>query len=469
MTAFPAVDARTGTMPADPSRRARYEWEPQVAQGPGGVLWAVGDSCGAVVQEGLCQLDLADLPRQPDAVMLWRSTDGGRRWQFVSDPMRLPGDLADRPAGYDVDVAVSQPAHPGRTPLLSVVANWGVSTELAVSADDGRTWSTSLLDGFVGTGRPWLAAIGSCQVAIAFDPLTGDTAEIGSVPIVARFDLCSLLHRAVAGQTVALPESVVPVAPATDELRRTDDVFSKLRAVGSTLYEAMVVCDTSDPVMVATNPACNGPGDRQTVQVAVSTDGGRRFHDTVVASGPLRVDLADGTWPLSFAIDTEGLAVLVADTGTTILTFISHDGARTWREVPSVAAGLHWLLAGVPSAAVDGDRYAVAWYASPPAPAGTDQTWYLATAVGQAGAAGPVAGRPLLRVLPTELATTPHGQPLYDTLSESFGAGLVGSDAVFVYVESCAANPAAAACPEPATGPGRQLVVRWAWLPGGPG
>jgi len=460
--AFGAPGARGGPMPGDPSRRARYEWEPQVAEGPGGVLWAVGDSCGEIVQEGLCQLDMADLPRQPDAVMLWRSTDGGRQWQFVADPMRLPGGLADRPAGYDVDVAVSPPERPGRAALLSVVANWGGSTELAVSADNGRNWVTSLLDGFVGTGRPWLAAVGPCQLAVAFDPLTGDTAETASVPLVARYDVCSFLAGALVGQGVAVPESVTTVDPATDEVTRTDDVFSKLRAIGADLYEAMVVCDSSSLLDLTTlaDPSCDGPGDRQTVQVAESTDGGRRFHDVVVATGTFRIDLADGTWPLSFAVDRHGLAVLVADTGFTILTFVSHDGARTWQQVPSVADPLHWGLAGVPSAAVAGDTYAVGWYASPPAPAGQRQAWYLATAVGQG------SRPPTVRVLPTELATTNPGQPLLDTLSESFGAALVAHHAVFVFVESCSDNPpAAAACPEPPTGLGRQLVVRWAWLP----
>lgn len=462
LTAVSANGARSGPMPGDPTLRARSEWEPQIAKGPDGVLWAVGDSCDGIVADNLCQADLSDLPRQPDAVMLWRSTDGGRHWRFVTDPMRLPGGLADRPAGYDVDVAVSPPARRGQAPLLSVVANWGGSTELAVSADNGRTWVTSLLDGFVGTGRPWLAAVGPCTLAVAFDPLSGDTAEIGSVPLVARYDACSLVHDAVAGQGVALPESVTPVEPATDEATQTDDVFSKLRAIGPDLYQAMVVCDGSSLLNVATvtDPSCNGPHDRQTVQVAESTNGGRSFHDVVVASGAFRVNLADGTWPLSFAVDTHGLAVLVADTGFNILTFVSHDRALTWRQAPSVARGLGWALAGVPSAAVAGDTYAVGWYGSPPVPPGRPQPWFLATAVSRDGTP------PVLRVLPTELATTGHGQPLLDTLSESFGAALVANHPVFVYVESCAGNPgAAAACPESVTDIGRQLVVRWAWLP----
>jgi hypothetical protein len=427
-----------------------------MAEGPNGVLWAVGDSCGGIVQQGVCQLDLADLPRQPAATMLWRSTDGGRSWTFVSDPMRLPGDVADRPAGYDVDVAVSPPRRPGQVPLLSVVANWAGSTELALSPDDGRTWVTSLLDGFVGTGRPWLAATGPCMLDVAFDPITGDTAEVASVPLVARYDACAILADAAAGQTVAEPEWTTAVEPLADEVTRTDDVFSKLRAIGSDLYQAMVVCDQDDLV----DPSCNGPGDRQTIEVAESTDGGRRFHDVVVASGAFEVNLADGTWPLSFAVDRHGLAVLVADTGFTILTFVSHDGARTWRRVPSVDTPLHWGLAGVPAAAVAGTTWAVGWYASPPAPSGAPQAWYLATAVGHG------TGRPTVRVLPTELATTGHGQPLLDTLSESFGAKLVDGHPVFAYVESCSANPeAAAACPEPATGLGRLLIVRYAWLP----
>lgn len=419
------------------------------------MLWAVGDSCGGIVQEGICQVDEADFPRQPAATMLWRSTDGGHQWSFVSDPMRMPLGLTDRPAGYDVDVAVSQPEHRGEPTLLYVVANWVGSFEVAISDNGGRSWSTSVLGGFVGTGRPWLASSGPCSFYVSFDPVTGDTAEVASVPIVARYNGCAIFRDSLAGQSLALPTQVAMVEPVDNEVTHTDDVFSKIRVIGPDLYQAMVVCDV-DPLP---DPSCNAQGDRETIEVAESTDGGRSFHDVIIGSGAFGVNLDDGTWPLSLAVDRHGLAVLVADTGYSILTFVSHDQARSWRRIPSVDAGLGWGLAGVASTAATGGTYSVAWYASPPAAPGTEQRWYLATAIVRDGRA------PTLRVLPTELATTDHGTPLEDTLSESFGAEIDAGHAIFVYVESCSANPGAgSACPEPSTGIGRMLVVRWAWV-----
>ncbi|MCL4422014.1 MAG: hypothetical protein M1115_02390, partial [Actinobacteria bacterium] len=397
-----------GPMPSDPSRKAHYAWEPQIAVGPSGELWAIGDSCDGFVQEGICQVDTADFPKQPPATMLWRSTNGGRSWSFVSDPMRMVGGLSDLPAGYDSDVAVATAPEGNHPPLIYVVSNWAGSIELAISEDNGHSWVTSSLNGFVATDRPWLAASGPCTLYMSIHPLTG-AFDVASEPVVAKYNGCQILAAAKAGQSIAIPKRVTPVEPLTQDVAATDQDFAKLRIVGSSIYQPYVTCD-SDP---ATNLSCNGRADVETLAVAVSHNEGASFEDVPVATGHMGINLNDGTWPLSLAVDSHGLAVIVADTGYSLWTFVSHNSGMSWKERLPIDAGLHWSFAGVPSVAASNTSYSVGWYASPPAVPNHSQRWFLATALVQGNAA------PTITVLPTELATTPYNTPLADTLSES--------------------------------------------------
>lgn len=459
---------QSGVMPVDPARPTHYAWEPGIAAGRGDVLWAVADHCQLAQQFGACQITTQGTPRQPDAVYVWRSPDGGRSWAFVADPIRLPGPgsgVSDAPGGIDSDIAVAPERSHGGHALVYVVSNWVGGFEMAVSADNGRTWATTELDGFAFTDRPWIAASGPCTLYLAVHPASG-AFDVASAPVVARYDGCAMVAASRAGQTVAPPTTVSPIEPLSGDVTATDQVFAKLVVVGSHVYVPYVACDA--PATVAlTDPGCNGPGDTETLAVAISGRGGGSFRDVVVARGHLRVNLNDGTWPLSLAVDRSGAAVLAADTGYALLTYDSVDGGHSWSESTSPTTALRWPFAGIPAVAVAGHRYTVGWYASPAAAAGGRQDYYLVAAGGSLAAErNQVVNRDqTLHVLPVVLARLPIGQTLDDTLSDDFAATLVAGHPVFVLVQSCAANRTTdLACPGLPANSGRALVARYAWF-----
>ncbi|MHB1713062.1 MAG: hypothetical protein ACYCV7_17020 [Acidimicrobiales bacterium] len=459
---------RSGVMPADPARPTHYAWEPGIATGPGNVLWAVADHCQLVQQFGACQITTAGAPRQPDAVYVWRSTDGGRSWTYAADPIRLPGPgsvLSDAPGGIDSDIAVAPQRSPGGHALIYVVSNWIGGFEMAVSADGGRTWVTTEITGFAFTDRPWIAASGPCTLYLTVHPASG-AFDVASVPVVARYNGCAMVARSHAGLTVAPPTSVSPIQPLSNDVAATDQVFAKPVVVGSRVYVPYVACNA--PATVAlTDPGCNAPGDTETLAVAISDRGGRSFRDVIVARGHLGINLNDGTWPLSLAVDRSGAAVLVADTGYALIAYNSLDAGRSWSPSTSPAAALHWPFAGIPAVAVAGNTYTIGWYASPAAAPGGRQDYYLAAAGGslQQRRSRVVDHLQSLRVLPVVLARLPAGTPLGDTLSDDFAAALVSGHPVFVLVQSCAGSKAAdPACPGLPANAGRALVTRYAWL-----
>lgn len=428
-----------------------------MATGPDGVLWAIADHCQLVQQFGACQLGPASAGRQPDAVYLWRSSDGGRRWAFVTDPIRLPGNATDAPGGIDSDVAVAPVARAAGPALLYVVSNWVGGFELAVSGDNGRTWATTEADGFAGTDRPWVAASGACTVYVGVHPVTG-AENVASQPFVARYDGCALLARAPAGVTVGEPQAITPVEPLTDEATSTNQDFGKLTAFASDVFVPYVACQAPADAAL-TDPSCAAAGDIETLAVARSTNGGRSFTDIRIARGSLGINLDDGTWPLSLAIDPAGAAVLAADTGTRLMAYDSTDFGLTWRPLDNLTGQLRWPFAAVPSAAITGTRYVIGWYASPRAPAGADQRFYLRVAQGQLGTATVHRW-----VLPVVLASTRHGTPLDDTLSDDFAAVIARGHPVFILVEDCAGHPTTQRSCPPIVGAGRPLVARYAWL-----
>ncbi|MHB1504102.1 MAG: hypothetical protein ACYCTL_08325 [Acidimicrobiales bacterium] len=479
---------RSSAMPSDPIRPTHYAWEPGIARGPGGVLWAVADHCQLVQQFGACQVTAAGAPRQPDAVYVWRSTDGGRSWTFIADPIRIPiptGSLGDAPGGIDTDIAVEPRRVRGGHALVSVVSNWGGGVEMAVSADGGHRWVTTELDGLALTDRPWIAARGVCTLYLTVHPVSG-ALNLASVPFVARYDVCAVVARAREGLSVAPPESIVPVEPIASDVSFTNQDFAKLVVTGPDVFVPYVACDAPASA-VASDPGCNQPGDTEILAVAASTDGGRSFRDIVVARGALAINLNDGTWPLSLALDRSGIGVLVADTGERLLVYESSDLGRSWYVAPSPATELGWPFAGVPAVAVSGRNVALGWYGSPAALPGLPQRYYLVVARWRVGGPGGPGGYPnegsgggtggaghrsagtggggQIAVLPVVLATLPYGQALGDTLSDDFAAKLVHGHPVFVIVESCSGHPSSdTSCPPLPAGMGRPLVARYAWL-----
>lgn len=440
-----------------------------MAQGPDGAIWAIGNHCALVDQHGICEVDPAAPGFEPDYTPLWRSTNGGRTYRWIADPLRAaessahapdgPGKLAqDHPGGYDTDVAVAPVARPGRPALVYAVSAWELGTTLAVSADNGRTWSVSLLTGIPIQDRPWLAASGPCDLYMQYHPLTG-AYDIASVARVDRYDGCALADRAALGHGQARASSSTLVEPAIEEVTQTNSVMGKLAAAGGRIYLAYVACDTA-----LADSNCSGRGDRQSIHVAISGDAARSFADVPLPGDPGLGPLNDGTWPVALAADASG-RVVVARTDTHHVTlWTSSDFGRTWhrRAAPVDAPLRPWGRATVPTVALRGRRVAVTWNDSRSTPAGAPQRWQLAVArSGDSGRSFRIS------VPPTVLATTPHNELLGSLLYDNNGALFTpGGDLALTYTESCADHPAAeATCPGPAgVQQGTTDVVRSAWL-----
>jgi len=431
-------------MPAPPNR-AVWEWEPQVAIDSSGVLWAVGGHCPFVDQYGPCGAP-TEGPGRADILAVWRSDDAGHSWRFVADPLSAPGGLGavtDTPASSDPDIAVSPQPRPGKPPILATVSLYGASSALAVSPDGGHSWAIVPAVGVPGQDRPWLAASGTCDLFLEYDPIA-DLAGAATVPRVERYDACAIAA-AAPGITTALAATSQPIEPLANVVTQGDQLPGRLSAGRAGLYGAYLSCDASS--------AC-------TVAVAKSTDSAKSWTDQVLPSPTLLI-AADPTFPLSASADATGKVGVAVTDHHHVDVWLSSDDGATWPVAHrAVDAGLGWTLANVPSVAVRGSDVVVSWYGSPPSTG--VQSWYLVVARSTDGGTtwidypiGPV------------LATTPHATLLGAGLYDDFGSAVTpDGTGVVVYNQSCQAHPSSdTECPGPPAGVnGTYDVTRYAWV-----
>jgi hypothetical protein len=444
----PTLPIATGVMPRDPGRPNSWAWEPQSAVGPTGVLWAAGGRCPYADQHGSCGPAPIGVPTTANAPV-WRSTDGGKSWAFVANPLALPppgNQVQDRPGGYDPDIAAAPVARPDQPPVIAVVSLYGFTSALAVSADDGRTWAVAQSIGIPGQDRPWIGMAGTCELYLEYDPIV-DLANAATVPRVERYDACAMAA-APGGQVVPTAQTSTLIEPATQSVTNGDQLPARIAIGRSGIYATYLTCDTSN--------TC-------TAHVGISRDRAASFSDIDLAGSAMTVP-ADGTFPLSAAADEAGhVAVAVTDKHHLRL-WLSDDDGHTWRTVPGVDAPLGWNLANVPSVAVRGSTVALAWYGSPPSTG--NQSWFLTVARSDDGARSFKFTWP-----PTVLATTAHDAPIADHLYDDFGTQIApGGDISVVTTQSCVGHPTSdTECPGPPPGQlGIYNVVRWAWV-GSPG
>ena len=309
--------AVTHAMPRDPHRRSRWAWEPGLSLGGDGrTVWVAGNHCALIDQHGVCELDPSQAGFAPDYTPVWRSTNGGRSYRWIADPLKAIESQAsqrdaagalgqDKPGGYDTDVAVAPRARPGRSPLLYVVSAWEGSSTLAVSGDGGRSWRVTDRAGLVPfQDRPWLGTRGACDLYLEYHLFTGSQ-NIASIPRVERYDGCALYDRAVAGQPAPAPEASTSIEPESSQATRGNQVMAKLAVGGGRLYAAYQQCDT-----LLASLTCDSPGNRQSVWVAISSDRGASFTDVPLPDAHLLGTLDDGTWPMAAAADDRGHAAV---------------------------------------------------------------------------------------------------------------------------------------------------------------
>jgi LPXTG-motif cell wall-anchored protein len=431
-------------MPAPPSR-ATWEWEPQLAIDGRGVLWAVGGHCPFIDQYGPCGAP-TEGPGRADILAVWRSDNGGRSWRFVADPLATPGALGaatDTPGSSDPDIAVTPVARPGKPPILATVSLFGASSTLAVSPDDGRSWAVIPAVGVPGQDRPWLAASGTCDLFLEYDPIV-DLAGAATVPRVERYNACTIAA-AAPGITSALPEVSQTVEPLSNAITKGNQLPGRLSAGRDGLYASYLSCDAAS--------ACTLGVARSRDNAATWTDETPRTPTVTIATDP--------TFPISASADMYGGVAIAVTDRHHVYVWASTDGGATWPIAKRpVDSSLGWSMANVPSVAVRGNEIVAAWFGSPPS--SRSQSWQLVVARSSDHGAtwrddplGPV------------LATTAHATPLGPGLYDDFGSAITATaDDVIVYTQSCQGHsPSDPDCPGPPPGvTGTYDVTRYAWV-----
>ena len=284
---------------------------------------------------------------------IWRSSDGGRTFQWVADPFNASSSM---PAlgGEDSDLAVAQERNSSGHYNVYATSLYLAASNVAISQDGGATWTTMALGGIPAQDRPWLSTDGPCVFYLTYHQLPL------FAPVVNKYDVCNpadvgmgLTLNPVSSTQVFTSNTVPGLTNAFNKPFVDNSATSPFR---HNIYVPMEACDLEQPQDYLNNvittaeqvPNCP-PGVVTQVEVAVSTDGGQTFTDQVVAhnsNGETQV------WPTSVGIDSAGAVYLAWSDNLHGFLSRSSDGGTTWSKpvqlgsapvstisYPTVAAG----------------------------------------------------------------------------------------------------------------------------------
>ncbi len=190
---------------------AHWGAEPSIAAGPRdelyvcaptGVLGAVTDPLGSNTGYRSSHL--------------WTSTDQGMTWTWLDHNLASGLPVHGRgaaPGGGDCDVAV------GSDGTVYLVDLTGADTSLAISHDGGKTWAwTTPFAGLPGDDRPWITAVGSQDVYIAYHQVASGIWVLHSNDSGMTFPDQWLAIRNQGDRECACPSSRVAVSGDLREL-----------------------------------------------------------------------------------------------------------------------------------------------------------------------------------------------------------------------------------------------------------
>jgi hypothetical protein len=299
---------------------------------------------------------------------LWKSTDGGRTFQWVSDPYGLSGPSSFGLGGEDSDATAAPEKNSNGFYNVYGVSLWLGASTLAWSQDGGQTFQLLQLGGIPAQDRPWVSADGPCTVYLTYHQLPL------FLPVVNTYDVCNgpsivqtptltinpvsqtqlFTQNSAPGLTNAFNKAMVDTWPSSPHRHN--------------LYVPMEACNLQSPMDFIGNvettaeqiPTCP-PGVNTEVEVAVSTDNGASFTTNVVG---LNSNGEQQVWPTSLAVGPDGSVVVAWSDNTDAYTSVSHDGGTTWtppRKVNSNPVG----TAVYPTVAVGPDGHIdIAYYGS---------------------------------------------------------------------------------------------------------
>jgi hypothetical protein len=291
---------------------------------------------------------------------LWRSSDGGRTFQWVSDPYALtPGQFGL--GGEDSDATVAPEKNSQGFYNVYGVSLYLAASTLAYSQDGGKTFQLVQLGGVPAQDRPWVSADGPCTVYLSYHQLPL------FLPVVNTYDVCN-------GPFTSAPTLTIdPVSQtqlfAANSLPGATNAFNKpmVDTWASSphrhaIYVPMEACNLANPQDFLLNavttveqvPTCPS-GVSTMVEVAVSGDGGATWTTHVVGltgSGELQV------WPTSVAVGPDGAVYVAWSDNHHAFASVSHDGGSTWGafhrvDAPPVATADYPTVAVGPDGHVD--------------------------------------------------------------------------------------------------------------------
>ena len=272
---------------------------------------------------------------------VWRSTDGGRSYQWRASPFNLvPG--GGGPGGDDTDTIVAPERNSSGHSNVYVASLWGTGADplllgnisLAVSQDDGATWIVHPLAAEVPLDdRPWLAADGPCTVYLTYHGALVET-------IVEKYDLCDVAD--LAGGLTLTPVTssrILDLAPkaaagapatyATIGFGKTQVDTSPKSPYRHRVYVPAMDCGDlglSAELDRAQRQDPNCPGAAEVVML-VGTDGGTTWTLHRVTRTPNHFV---ALWPGTAAVDAAGTVYFTWHDNTNAYLDVSHDGGTTW-------------------------------------------------------------------------------------------------------------------------------------------
>ena len=326
--------------------------EPGIAVDGGGTVW-IGSNIDP---------NTTGDPRSASAISgadIWKSTDGGRSYQWVAAPFNTSGSTPGL-GGEDSDLTAAPEKNSAGFYNVYATSLYIAASNLAISQDGGKSFTLMSLGGIPAQDRPWLSADGPCVFYLTYHQLPLFT------PVVNKYDAC---NQADIGMGLALN----PVQSTQIFLQNTAPGFtngfnkpmvdlSPTSAHRHNIYVPMEACDLQSPSDFAVNlvntaeliPVCP-PGVNTYVEVAVSTDSGATFSVYRVATNS---NGEQQVWPTSLAVDRAGVVYVAWSDNHNAFTSHSSDGGVTWSKalrvnVAPAATAIYPTLAAGPSGMVE--------------------------------------------------------------------------------------------------------------------
>jgi hypothetical protein len=325
--------------------------EPGIGVTPSGQFWVASD---------IAPYAAADPRKDPGPGLfsgadIWSSSDGGRTYQWNSDPFATAITKFGL-AGEDSDMAVATEKNSNGFYNVYAVSLWIGSSALVWYSDGGKTWQVNELGGIPTQDRPWLAADGACDVFIAYHQLPAFT------PLINDYDVCTNGNVPMTSGAALDPANHTTMT--LSDFPGLSNSFNKLWIDTSptsphrhAIYIPMSLCNFQSETDLITLQVSGCSGGTQYL-VAVSTDSGTTFTYHPIVVDPTNATLV---WAATVATDAAGTVYFAWSDARNSYLNVSHDGGTTWSARkqlnPAHTAAVYPTVAAGKAGRVD-----IAWY-----------------------------------------------------------------------------------------------------------